>query len=400
MVVEDHRGRDDREQPAHRGLGPGLPVQGAVLGEVRDLVAGRGRRVAAAGDELPGGGPGVVGVDLVADQQQGVGPACRGLPGEVLGPGSQRVRAMAGVRLGAVRRIAVRLGAVRPGAARTGPGAGPAAARPGGQLGDPAGTEGEPQRPAGIQGPQHAGPPRAAGFRPADGAVQRHLVLGLGPRRQAVDHHQRVVVPGDLERPRLAAEGFHLTFAVGFNPDRDRGLVDVAEQRAKHKPGPGPATIGHAAPLPKIGPRIRGGGHVCSKLLRQVVVRGTVACTRFLVQDGVRDGRRSGAGHRDVPAGRHGAGLVADAAPGAAGQAACGARGGGPADGALAVGRGDHRAGGGRVRRGRGSAGPRAAAGRAAVRAVRAGRGGGRGGQRAPGGRADPRRRAGGPAGA
>jgi hypothetical protein len=147
-----------------------------------------------------------------------------------------------------VGRVRLRAGRLR--AVRLRPGAGPAAARPDGQLGDPAGAEHQPQRPAGIQGPQHAGPPRAAGLRPADGAVQRHLVLRLGPRRQTVDHHQRVVVPGDLERPHLAAEGFHLTFAVGFNPDRDRGLVDVAEQRPKHKPGPGPATIDHAAPLP------------------------------------------------------------------------------------------------------------------------------------------------------
>ena len=37
VVVEDHRGRDDGEQPADRGVAPGLPVQGAVLLEVRDL---------------------------------------------------------------------------------------------------------------------------------------------------------------------------------------------------------------------------------------------------------------------------------------------------------------------------------------------------------------------------
>ena len=56
MIVEDHRGGDGRQQPADRGLAPGLVIQGAVLGEVGDL-ADRRRRVnidGALGAELIG----------------------------------------------------------------------------------------------------------------------------------------------------------------------------------------------------------------------------------------------------------------------------------------------------------------------------------------------------------
>ena len=137
VIVEDHRGRDDRQQPAHRGLAPGLTVEEAVLGEVRDLVAGRVGWVAALLDELPRGRPRIVGVDLVADQEHQIRPAVARRVAQVLGAGDQRVRP-------------VLLLLVFPRA----PGA-PAAPHDG-QLGDPAGAEGQPERPLRVRRPQHA----------------------------------------------------------------------------------------------------------------------------------------------------------------------------------------------------------------------------------------------------
>src|SRR5579863_6985828 len=42
VVVEDHRGRDDGEEPANLGVAPGLQVQRAVLLEVGDFPEWRG----------------------------------------------------------------------------------------------------------------------------------------------------------------------------------------------------------------------------------------------------------------------------------------------------------------------------------------------------------------------
>ena len=127
VVVEDHRGGDDGQQPAHRRLGPGLAVEEAVLAEVLDLVAGGFGRVAALLDELAGGRPRVVGVDLVADQQHQVGPPLVRRPAQVEGVGNQRVRAV-------FLLVPLRAAGAEP-------------ARQDGQLGDPAGTESEPERP-------------------------------------------------------------------------------------------------------------------------------------------------------------------------------------------------------------------------------------------------------------
>ena len=74
VVVEDHRARHGRQQPADVGIAPGLAVEPRVLLEVGDLLARRPARVAARADERARLLGGLVGVDLVAEQQQAVGP--------------------------------------------------------------------------------------------------------------------------------------------------------------------------------------------------------------------------------------------------------------------------------------------------------------------------------------
>ena len=73
VVVEDHRARHRREQPAVGGVGPGEAVEVGVLLVVLELGPRRLLDVAAGLDEglhLLGG---LVGVDLVAEEQQQVG---------------------------------------------------------------------------------------------------------------------------------------------------------------------------------------------------------------------------------------------------------------------------------------------------------------------------------------
>ena len=74
VVVEDHRARDGRQQPADVGVAPGLAIQPRVLLEVGDLLARWQARVAARADELARLLGGLVGVHLVAQQEQAVGP--------------------------------------------------------------------------------------------------------------------------------------------------------------------------------------------------------------------------------------------------------------------------------------------------------------------------------------
>ena len=74
VVVEDHRARHGREQPADVGVAPRLAVEPRVLLEVGDLLAGRLARVAAGADEGERLRRRLVGVDLVAEQQQAVRP--------------------------------------------------------------------------------------------------------------------------------------------------------------------------------------------------------------------------------------------------------------------------------------------------------------------------------------
>ncbi len=107
VVVEDHRGRHGGQQPADLGLGPRLAVELGVLLEVGDLALRLG--VPAGADVGQHVGRGVVGVDLVAEEQQQVGPLLLGRLGEVLAEGPQHV-----VTVGThVRRVVGHAGAAR-----------------------------------------------------------------------------------------------------------------------------------------------------------------------------------------------------------------------------------------------------------------------------------------------
>ena len=229
MIVEDHRGRDDRQQPSHRGLAPGFSVEEAVLGEVRDLVTRRARWVAALADELAHRRPDLIRVNLVADHKHDIRPARgRHFP-QVLGVGGQRVSPML---------LLV-------------PGAWSATCRHG-QLSDPAGTEDQPKWPLRVQRPEQARREPRTRLGPADDAIQGHLVLVPGSGPEAADHDQPVVMPCYLEGPHLMTEDFDPAGPVGLHPYGGRSLADVAEQRPEHEHGRSPVTIPHAALLPRI----------------------------------------------------------------------------------------------------------------------------------------------------
>ena len=104
VVVEDHRRRHGRQHPADHLLAPRQPVELGVLDEVLDLQARRLVEAAPRGHELlellvRGG----VGVDLVAEQQQHVGPGHLGVVAQRQGQRAQRVDAVRLVALGVVR---------------------------------------------------------------------------------------------------------------------------------------------------------------------------------------------------------------------------------------------------------------------------------------------------------
>ena len=169
VVVEDHRRRHGRVQPAHQRVAPGLRVEHGVLVEVGHLQTGRLGHVAAAADHVLGDRRGVVGVDLVAEQQQPVRPLVVGGVGQPARVRIQGVGAVAAVAHHRQRR------------------------------GVAAGAEGEPDRPPGRRGPDPRRRHPGVGRRPHQLAVQPDLVVGGRARLQALHRHQRVVPLADLE---------------------------------------------------------------------------------------------------------------------------------------------------------------------------------------------------------
>ncbi len=214
VVVEDHRRRDGGQQPPDRPLGPGLAVQVGVLLEVQHVLAGRSVCGAPLADELLGPGRGLVGVDLVAEHQQQVGPVVERLREHPLGQAAQRVdlAALGVLVLGQVVGRFV-----------------------GG--GDAAGAEhhlkwlllGICAEPAG----------RILGVRLGPGlvAVEVDLVLVHLVPGQAVYANEGIVVPGDVEGRGLRAEHLDLTRRVGLHPDVGALLAHVAEHRAEDQGG-------------------------------------------------------------------------------------------------------------------------------------------------------------------
>ena len=220
VVVEDHRRRHRREQPADVRLRPRLAVQPRVLLEVGDGLARRHLGVAARADVLAHARRDLVGVDLVAEQHERVRPVVRVLPGTCgrraraarrpRGPsGCSSLRSEYGGSCGAQTRH-------EPQAIRNGPLA-PWVRTTLGGYGEPA-----------------SGQTRSPSSRTSYGVVD----AGSSP----VQCDERVVVAVDAERALAAAEHLDLARRVGLDPDRRLVLPRVAQERAEDEPRHQPAS--------------------------------------------------------------------------------------------------------------------------------------------------------------
>ena len=154
VIVDHHRGRNGREQPADVRLAPRFVIQAGVLLEVEHLLARRLGDVAARADELAGFGRSLVDVDLVAEHQQQVRPAIVGVAHQLVRVHVERVD------LGALVVLVLRVDVWRLHRQR-----------------HAAGAERDAQRPSGIQGADLAGGKLRVRHRPAALAVQADLVL-------------------------------------------------------------------------------------------------------------------------------------------------------------------------------------------------------------------------------
>jgi hypothetical protein len=142
-----------------------------------------------------GGFGGLVGIDLVADQQQRLRPVGlveRRHPFRVGGQGVRAERVvLVGFAAGAEHqpdRIVLC-----------------------GQCADPAGREG------------------GVGSRPHRLAVEPHVIRSAGAWSQVGEHDQCVVVAGHLEGVCCRAQNLDRARTVGLHPDRRRVFVDVPE---------------------------------------------------------------------------------------------------------------------------------------------------------------------------
>ena len=179
VVVEDHRGGHAGQQPAHLGVGPRVAVEPDVLVEADDLVVGPVRvAVASPGDAAAVLRGQLVGVDLVAEQQQRVGPLLRRLSRHPRGVGVERVDAeLAGLLGDDDLRVAAR------------PEDDPV----------PAGR----RRAAGADDAARGSGDTGGGQTAL--AVDQHLVGIAGVRFEPGDGHDGVVVPAHLEGARAGS---------------------------------------------------------------------------------------------------------------------------------------------------------------------------------------------------
>ncbi len=205
VVVEDHRRRHGRHQPADLRVAPRLVVELRVLAEVQHLVD----RVLAA---APPAQPllrlrrRLVGVHLVAEQQQRVRPVVLGLLRHPQRVGVQRVRTQLVVGRGLHR------------------------------FRRPARPEHDPVRQVLIG--LRADPARRelrARLGPHHLAVEPHVVLGGRPRFQVLYAHQRVVQLTDPERPGPVPGDLHLGRGVRLHPHRRGRRVDVSQHRTENQ---------------------------------------------------------------------------------------------------------------------------------------------------------------------
>jgi hypothetical protein len=216
VVVEDHRRRDRRQQPADHRVAPRLVVEPDVLLEVRDLLPRSLRRVAPALDEALHVRRDLVGVHLVADHQQQVGPLLGRLVAHAQRVGAQRVD------LAAERALV--LGQVVRGLVR---------------VADAARSEDQAVPLPLLGGADRRRRHRRAGVRPDPLAVELDGVLVAVARLEPLHVRDRVVATADAERRRAGAEDRHLARLVELDPEGRLGLADVAQEGSEDELGHG-----------------------------------------------------------------------------------------------------------------------------------------------------------------
>ena len=183
VVVEDHRRGHRREQPANIRVGPRLAVETRVLLEVRNLLPRRLPHVAPGLDELRRSGRHLVGVDLVAEQEQRIGPLN-----------------VAELQLSRVRPERIDAGLRELSSLRL-------------WVTSSAGAEDESHLPLAATRVHHWSWPAVVG-RPDHPLVKANLVVDQRGRLEIIEEEQGVVMPFDTERPLAVAEDLDLTGPV------------------------------------------------------------------------------------------------------------------------------------------------------------------------------------------
>jgi hypothetical protein len=219
VVVEDHRARDGREHPPDHRVAPRLPVEARVLLEVGDLLPRLLLRVPPGADVLQRLRRHLVRVHLVAEEKECVRPLLVRRVHHAERERMERVRAetrLVLVRRERVRRLVGRRDAARP--------------------------EEDLEVVVARDGPDETGREPRRRIRPDALAVERDLVRCRGPRLETLDHDDRVVVTGDVERRRRMAENLDLAWRIRLDPHGRIGLADVtkegSEKEARHVGAP------------------------------------------------------------------------------------------------------------------------------------------------------------------
>ena len=212
VIVEDHHGRHRGEQPADVRLGPRLAVQPCVLLEVRDLLDRFRVLPAPRLDELPCFRRDLVGVDLVAEQEDGVGP----------------------LHLASLQLLCVRPQCVDPECLHI---LGPRMPEVGRlSVADAAGAEDQARAPLVVSGVDDGLRASVVG-RPDERAVEPDVVRGDAVRCQVVDQQQRVMVAFDCERRCAVAEDLDLARRARLDPESRALAARVAQHRPEDELG-------------------------------------------------------------------------------------------------------------------------------------------------------------------
>ena len=212
VVIEDHRGGDRGQEPADGGLGPRLAVEARVLLEALDDRPGLLARVAAGAHEPLRLRRDLVRVDLVAQQQEQVGPLLRVLVAHPHGERAQRVDAAAAFVLLLRERVRRVVGHRHP-----------------------AGPKGDLERLVLRVGAKAAGRELGALRRPDLLPVELNRVLVRGARLEILDPHERVVMALHVEGRLRAVHHGHLA-----RPGRSRPRSPRRSPRRSEAAGQSP----------------------------------------------------------------------------------------------------------------------------------------------------------------